>query len=542
MTKARLVVAAALSAFVFVCVVNAWVVDDAYITLRTVDNFVHGYGLRWNVFERVQSYTHPLWMMAMSFAYFITREHYFTILALGWITTAATLWYTFRATTSAHSEVHLLAYASWVMLLLASKAFMDYSTAGLENPLSHALFALFYFSLTRAPSPAAARLGPLFFIASLSFVNRQDTVLLYLPALAFALTHRVLAGRTLAIGASQESVNRWNLVGDLRTLALATSPAWLWEMFSVGYYGFPFPNTAYAKALNNGIGYDFSIAQGSRYLANSFDMDPITLATVGGGMITATWLLKKNRTTPHFWLMLGCVLYVTYVWLMGAASTHMSGRFLTLVFFVATLVALDTLRTQTPVVLGATLALLLIYQLSTYDAPLRTLGCNWATQPRDTQIWRGVMDVRRYVCAQGAALANGLHAKRPLPDHDWFYKGLEAKRESEQEVVINLGGADGWGAIGYYGYAAGPQVRIIDRLALADPLLARLPVRSDWSRIAGHYERLIPDGYVESVTTLDNHIIDPKLHHLYDDIRLATQAPLFATGRLDAILRLNTAH
>jgi arabinofuranosyltransferase len=42
---------------------NAWVTEDAYITLRTVDNWVSGHGLRWNVDERVQGYTHPLWMV-----------------------------------------------------------------------------------------------------------------------------------------------------------------------------------------------------------------------------------------------------------------------------------------------------------------------------------------------------------------------------------------------------------------------------------------------------------------------------------------------
>ena len=38
----------------------AWVADDAFITLRTVDNLLAGYGPRWNVVERVQTYTHPL--------------------------------------------------------------------------------------------------------------------------------------------------------------------------------------------------------------------------------------------------------------------------------------------------------------------------------------------------------------------------------------------------------------------------------------------------------------------------------------------------
>jgi len=34
------------SIFVVVLVRTAWVCDDAYITFRTVDNFVHGHGLR----------------------------------------------------------------------------------------------------------------------------------------------------------------------------------------------------------------------------------------------------------------------------------------------------------------------------------------------------------------------------------------------------------------------------------------------------------------------------------------------------------------
>ena len=42
-----------------------WVTEDAYITLRPVDNWVNGFGLRWNPAERVQGYTHPLWMVLL---------------------------------------------------------------------------------------------------------------------------------------------------------------------------------------------------------------------------------------------------------------------------------------------------------------------------------------------------------------------------------------------------------------------------------------------------------------------------------------------
>ena len=36
---------------------TAWLTEDAFITFRTVDNFINGYGLTWNTGERVQAYT-----------------------------------------------------------------------------------------------------------------------------------------------------------------------------------------------------------------------------------------------------------------------------------------------------------------------------------------------------------------------------------------------------------------------------------------------------------------------------------------------------
>jgi len=57
---------------------TAWVCDDAYITFRTIDNFVNGYGLRYNVVERVQAFTHPLWLFIVTIPYFIFRDAFYT--------------------------------------------------------------------------------------------------------------------------------------------------------------------------------------------------------------------------------------------------------------------------------------------------------------------------------------------------------------------------------------------------------------------------------------------------------------------------------
>ena len=53
---------------------TAWLSEDSYITFRVADNFLEGYGLRWNVAERVQAYTHPLWLMLFVACGHVTRR------------------------------------------------------------------------------------------------------------------------------------------------------------------------------------------------------------------------------------------------------------------------------------------------------------------------------------------------------------------------------------------------------------------------------------------------------------------------------------
>ena len=59
--------------FTIVLIRNAWMSDDGYITFRTVDNFVNGYGLTWNISERVETYSNLLWMFLVSIIYFFTN-------------------------------------------------------------------------------------------------------------------------------------------------------------------------------------------------------------------------------------------------------------------------------------------------------------------------------------------------------------------------------------------------------------------------------------------------------------------------------------
>jgi arabinofuranosyltransferase len=88
-----------------------------------------------------------------------------------------------------------------------------------------------------------------------------------------------------------------------------------------------------------------------------------------------------------------------------------------------------------------------------------------------------------------------------------------------------------------FGYFAGPAVHVVDVLALGDPLLARLPALPKW-RI-GHFERPVPEGYLETLSTGRNAIVDPLIAMKYERVKAITQEPLWTRRRWRAIIAMN---
>src|SRR5262249_55230284 len=153
-------------------------------TFRTVANVWAGYGLRWNVIERVQTFTHPLWLFLLALVYGITREVYWSSLLLSLVCTAATVWLITR-----HVARTATAAAIPLALMIASRSFMAYSSSGLENPLTHLLVVAFWIVLG-VQSVFAQTL-----MFSLCALNRLDVVPLLIPLLAVSLW-RTRAPRT----------------------------------------------------------------------------------------------------------------------------------------------------------------------------------------------------------------------------------------------------------------------------------------------------------------------------------------------------------
>src|SRR4051812_36055552 len=291
------IVTAAVLLFLVILARTAWICDDAYITFRAVDNFIHGYGPVWNITERVQAFTHPLWFAILSVACLVTREPYFTAIGLSLLSSIAAVsvlaWRIAESTATA-----LLG----VLALTLSKAFVDYSSSGLENPLSHLLLAVFLAILWTTPADER-RLSRLVFVGSLVVVNRPDLGLLVGPAMV------------------SESLRQ----NDWRAVARAALAAWplvAWEAFSLVYYGFPFPNTAYAK-LATGIPGSELRAQGLTYIVDLLHNDRVAVVVLAWGFI-ASLTIRLSRNWP---LAAGLAAYTLYVvWIGG---DFMSGRFFT---------------------------------------------------------------------------------------------------------------------------------------------------------------------------------------------------------------------
>jgi arabinofuranosyltransferase len=524
MNRRTLLIGLALLAFIILFLRTAWVGDDVYITLRTVDNFIHGYGLRWNIAERVQSYTHPLWMFLFTAIYLPTRDAYFTALLASFLASLATFWLVARRPAFA---------AFGVFTFLLSKAFVDYSAAGLENPLTHLLLVLFFIAFIEKQSDALL----LSFLASLIALNRQDAILFVIPTLVYIFLSSSLRG-----GAerrrSNPLVNQEIASTEKRLLAmtmwhmfLGFLPILLWELFSLFYYGFPFPNTYYAK-LGAGISQTALLQQGFKYFIDSFERDPLTLTVIFTGILLAIW---RGGTRERL-LALGSALYLGYVLSIG--GDFMSGRFLTASLLVSVLLLMRLARDVSPLAKWVTIGFVILLGASA-SPPTYILDFN---QPRFTEhdLLTGINDERAFYYPISGLMHYRPGHSFPYSEGGWVEHGI-ALRENGKAVVYE-------GNVGFTGYYAGPSVHIVDGYALCDPLLARLPaltlalseveVSGKW-RI-GHFERPAPEGYLATLRTGVNQIADPNLAAYYDALALVTRGPLFSRARLIAIWKFNT--
>jgi arabinofuranosyltransferase len=345
-------------------------------------------------------------------------------------------------------------------------------------------------------------------LAGLLAITRLDTVLLTGPVLLW------------------RAYPHWRERRLWAGLAVGFAPLFLWELFSIVYYGFPFPNTYYAK-LAAGIPAWALARQGMGYCLSVLNQDPITVLTLGGGLVMP-FLLGARRLWP---VAAGLLLYSLYV--VRAGGDFMLGRFFAAPFVGAVVVLVTGLRpllAERGVALFAPAALVLALGVTITPRPtLKSDGSYALPSPNGEHPFddRGISDERAYY----------------YPNMGLLHVARDKNMPSDQRVIegqaLQPGKVSRRWAAGTIGWGAPPRAIILDELALSDPLLARLPaIRNKW-RI-GHLARRVPDGYVATLETGKNQLADKGLAQIWDRLSLVVTGPLWSWSRFQAIAWLNS--
>jgi arabinofuranosyltransferase len=501
-----LLLAGGLAYISYMILIKAWVAEDAYITFRVIDNFMNGYGLRWNIHERVQVYTHPLWLLLHLPLYAVWDNLYYVTIALSIACTLGALAITLLSV----RRSALVTVCCFLLPLGLSKSFMDYTTSGLENPLSYLLFALFgWIILKKQASPYFWFYSSL--ATSLAMLNRLDAVILYGPVMLYMLYQ-------------QRGWRYW------RQIVLGAMPLIAWFYFALFYYGFIFPNTKYAK-LNTGLDHMRYLQQGLRYAWFLLVKDTagciVLLSSLAFMVSPRTFSGGAPVTLPRLPAFVALGVYGNYLYTIYIGGDYMAGRFWAFPVFASAWLwyAFMPLRPRLDILFLIACLLLTASQLPPLFEKIRQ-SCSECIPLQGR-----VMDAIHTFNRNRLVLSTDpLHLRKQgrYPFRDGGLK-LASKPPPTVEAMRFIG------MVGYY---AGPKVTIIDEVALADPLLARLPARRQ-SFYIGHFRRNIPKGYKQALETGSLSGMEPPLARYYEKLRLITSGNLLDKERLKTILLFN---
>ncbi len=552
---------------VFLFLKNAWLAEDSFIILRSVDQFLAGHGFRWNPHERVQVFTSPLWYLLIIASTAFCKTLYLNLIGL------SIALHVLLLAATAKLLRNMQQWLVCIFLLSFSQAFFDFTASGLEYPLIYfllAVFVLLYLRNQHTQDKYALALS-----AGLLLITRHDTLLLIAPMLLHTAWqwHRQLLWRQ-----------------KITTLFLLTAPLLLWTLFSLLYYGMPLPNTAYGKLNIDGVTYLDRIQRGWIYLSKSLQLDPITPMLI---FLVAVRGFCSNNALQRIVSLSLCTAMAYIFWVGG---DYMLGRFYAPLYLVAALLFVqqswreEKLPLMVRIAIGLCLAYFVYYLLllnlqnigdlfktwqwgtpspkafyifiavlgflffllgmmphvfiqkisrilllsalllssQQFDSPWQTSYKNWGKNS-DFDMWWNLNNVsrERYFIYHWTSLYAWLHRdpQKLFPDHPWCYEGAA----QPPIAIIALDGI--------IGYCMGIDKIAIDSKALTDPLLARMPKNLSGIWSSGGVNRVIPAGYIESVRSGENKIVDPDLARYYDKLKLITASePLLAPERLRAIV------
>jgi arabinofuranosyltransferase len=298
------------------------IVDDAYISFRYASNLAAGNGLVYNHGEHVEGYTNFLWVLILGLADRLgfdipTAAQFLGIgVSIACLAVVYCLSRTFQVQKKWSSFL-----AIWFLVLNGSFAF--WVTGGLEVPLfTFLLLSASYIYVLSQKKQDRRILITSSVLWGMVYLARPEGALLFLLNILY---HIVQINRN-------QKIHSWCDLFDFifpGSLIIALHLGWRMD-----YYGYPFPNTFYAK-----VGSDFidQINRGLIYTGDFFKAYGIIFIPV-----PILYLLRRSTLKfPLDYLLLLSAGYTTYVVGIGGDSLQ-SFRFLVPVLPVLYLIAQDS--------------------------------------------------------------------------------------------------------------------------------------------------------------------------------------------------------
>ena len=502
----------------------AWLSDDYFITLRQVEQVFAGNGIRFNLYERSFLSTSVIYFFVLLPLRVLTSDP-FVLHAIVALTCNAALLWLLWVLARKDVRVWLLALG----LLFASKAHFDYSWFGQENPIGHVLAAAIvliwlrmYPDLRHGEPPDRFHWRWFVALIAVAPLYRHDFVMLAWPLAAWALW---------------DNRARLGAKGLTRSIGWMLAPLFLWTLFSLIYFGFPLPASAYAKLPADAgfLGLVFRLESAWDYYRFSVHKDTVMMAVLLGSQLL--WLGRG----PARAIAAAMSLALLYVLFVGA--DYMGGRFFTVpyVLLVALLTGTSThwsahLRGrlepgQWRWLRGVSITALVVW-----------IGL-WPHSPLTGPVVYAetVLDVATYP----NEIANERAAWHPKTGITVWWRSVRAGTTYPDDVTVRLGSLlrDSKQAtfhvcnLGMTPYRARLEQNFLDVWGLGDKFMANLPATA-WR--PGHYVRVRPTGLAESTASRSQAFVDAGLNRYFRSLRVVTGGErLLSTNRFKEIIRAN---
>jgi arabinofuranosyltransferase len=472
---------------------HRWLHEDGLINVRVIENLLAGNGPVYNAGERVEAFTSPAQIALVSLARVLTLGFIpvdTLVLLVGVALSVTGLWAALRG------AVHLwgLGRGGRMLLPVGALAFVaipltwDFATSGHEGSVGYAWIGLCFYGM--------ARRGEQLREGTEQRVDRPRWLLVLLGS--GALVRPEYAIFSLAFIGFWFAVHRGSAGSRVRTLAWMLGPSVLYQVFRMGYYGLLLPNTALAK-----LGGPLGLHEGLYYLGAFVSPFALWLPLVLLVVLAATWLRPATLDQRALVAAMAVPALVIIGYLAWIGGDYVNGRLLVVPVFAllvpvfatdsSTFVARTGHLRPVTTVAGVGIVLWAVVAASTLRPPWNATSGDFLDvkySARELAIRKWVGEPPTSVADYEGTFLDGpyrtLMAQRPFSDGDLlvvddnFNGGTVVLAPGQGPVVAST-------TIGALGAVGGINVRIIDRLALADPVASHLPATGV---TAGHLRKL----------------------------------------------------